>query len=142
MKTKINSQRKPLVGVGVMILKENKVLLGKRKGAHGEGTYGWCGGHLEFGETLEECAKREVKEESGLKVVSLKFLCLSNIVEYGKHYLDIEFIAKVKKGKVKVLEPEKRENWEWYDLNHLPAPLFRAVKLAIHSYLTGQVYNS
>ncbi len=43
--------KRPKVGLGVLIFKDGKVLLGKRKGAHGEGT--WCppGGHLEFGET-------------------------------------------------------------------------------------------
>lgn len=140
MKTILKEER-PLVGVGVMIIRNNKVLLGKRRGAHGENTYSWCGGHLEYGESLEECARREVKEESGLEVTSLKFLCVSNIISYGKHYLDIEFLAKVKKGQPQVLEPEKREHWDWYDLDKLPQPLFKAVELAIHSYLTERVYN-
>ncbi|MBI4999432.1 NUDIX domain-containing protein [Candidatus Gottesmanbacteria bacterium] len=139
--TTILKEERPLVGVGVMIIRNNKVLLGRRRRAHGENTYGWCGGHLEYGETLEECAKREVKEESGLEITSLKFLCLSNMIAYGKHYLDIEFLARVRKGEPKVLEPDKRENWGWYDLDKLPRPLFKVVKLAIKSYHTGQVYN-
>ena len=46
------------VGVGVIIRKNDQVLLGERKGAHGEGTWAFPGGHLEFGETLVECSLR------------------------------------------------------------------------------------
>lgn len=129
------------MGVGVMIVKNGKVLLGKRKGAHGDGTYGWAGGHLEFGETLEECARREVLEETGLKVKSLKFLCLSNIIFYGKHYLDIEFLCDDFEGEPKVMEPKKREGWKWYDIDNLPSPLFKAVELTVKSYRNNKVYN-
>jgi ADP-ribose pyrophosphatase YjhB (NUDIX family) len=39
---------RPKVGVGVMVLKNGKVLIGKRKGAHGAGEWAWPGGHLEY----------------------------------------------------------------------------------------------
>jgi hypothetical protein len=56
----------PKVGVGVIIIKDNKLLFHIRKGAHGENTYGLPGGHLEFKESWEECAQREVEEETGV----------------------------------------------------------------------------
>ncbi len=132
--------KSPKVGVGVIIIRDGKFLIGKRKGGHGENTYGTCGGHLEFGETLEECATREVLEETGLKVKSLKFLCLNNIIEYGHHYVDIDFLAEVK-GEPKVMEPDRVESWDWYGKDHLPSPLFKAVELAIKSYFSKKVYN-
>lgn len=136
----INYDNRPLVGVGVMIIRDNKVLLGKRIGSHGDGTYGWAGGHLEFGESLEECAVREVLEETGVKIKSssLKFLCLSNILDYSKHYVDIEFLCKNFSGKPKVTESEKRENWKWYNMDKLPKPLFKAVELTIKAYKEGK----
>ena len=62
---------RPKVGVGVIIIKDGKVLLGKRKNAHGEGSWSFPGGHLEFNEELFDCAKREVLEETGIKIKNL-----------------------------------------------------------------------
>jgi 8-oxo-dGTP diphosphatase len=134
-------EARPQVGVGAMIVREGRVLLGRRKGAHGAGTYAWCGGHLEFGETLEACAIREVREETGLVVLSLKLLCVSNIIAYNKHYIDFEFLTEVEPGQPQVLEPDRIEGWYWYDLNNLPSPLFKAGELALQSYHTGQFYH-
>jgi len=136
-----NNHQQPQVGVGAMVIRAGKVLLGRRKGTHGAGTYAWCGGHLEFGETLEACARREVREETGLTVVSLKLLCVSNIIAYGKHYLDFEFITEVAPGQPQIMEPDKIEGWAWYDFDNLPSPLFKAGELALQSYRTGQFYN-
>jgi len=60
--------KKPKVGVGIIVIKDNKVLLGKRKNSHGEGSWCFPGGHLEFNESLENCAKREVLEETGIEI--------------------------------------------------------------------------
>lgn len=131
----------PQVGVGAMVMRDGKVLLGRRKGAHGAGTFAWCGGHLEFGETLEQCAIREVREETGLIVRSLRLLCVSNIIAYNKHYIDFEFVTEVEPGEPQVCEPDKIEGWGWYQPDDLPAPLFRAGELALQSWRTGQFYH-
>ena len=136
-----NNNTLPKVGVGAMVMREGRVLLGQRKGAHGAGSYAWCGGHLEFGETLEQCAIREVREETGLVVRSLKLLCVSNIIAYGQHYVDFEFTTQVEPGQPQVCEPDKIEGWAWYDIDNLPAPLFKAGELALKSLRTGQFYH-
>ena len=59
------------VGVAVIIKHQNTILLGERIGAHGANTWATPGGHLEFGESVEQCAIREVFEETGLKLLSL-----------------------------------------------------------------------
>ena len=115
------------VGVGIILLKGKKILLGKRKSPLGKGEYAGLGGHLEFGESIEECAKREAREEAGIEIKNIKFLCLSSLKKYkGKHYIDIGLKAEWVKGKPKVMESEKCEGFEWYDLNNLPDPLFAA----------------
>jgi 8-oxo-dGTP diphosphatase len=120
---------RPGVGLGVYIIKDGKVLLGKRKSAHGEGT--WCapGGHLEFGETWEECAQREVKEETGLSVKNLRFVGLTNdIFDESKHYVTIAMFADWKSGVPRVMEPDKCEKWEWFEWGKWPKPLFLATR--------------
>jgi 8-oxo-dGTP diphosphatase len=140
-RTVIETEPRPQVGVGAMIVRAGRVLLGRRKGAHGARSYAWCGGHLEFGETLEACAIREVREETGLVVLSLKLLCVGNIIAYNKHYIDFEFLTEVEPGEPQVLEPDRIESWHWYALDDLPSPLFKAGELALRSYRTGQLYH-
>lgn len=62
----------PQVRVGVLIVQNCRILLGKRKGAHGAGTWSAPGGHLEFGESIDACARREVLEENGLEIYDLQ----------------------------------------------------------------------
>ncbi len=132
---------RPKVGVGVMILDGNKVLLGKRKSSHGEGEYAYPGGHLEYMESFEECAKREVKEECGLEINNIRFLRLKNATEYKpKHYIDIALVADYVSGTPEVLEPNKCESWGWYDLDDLPNPLFEFCISAFESLKSGQNY--
>jgi len=133
--------KKPKVGVGIMILKEGKVLLGKRRGSHGEGEYAFPGGHLEYMESFEKCAKREVLEECGIEIDNIRFQFLANVVKYApKHYVHIGLMADWKSGEVEVLEPEKCESWDWYDINELPEPIFEMAKLSINSYKSGKIY--
>jgi 8-oxo-dGTP diphosphatase len=128
------------VGIGVMILKDGKVLLSKRKGSHGSGEYATPGGHLEYMESFSECAKRETEEECGIKIQNIKFLYVANLTKYApKHYVHIELIAEWKSGIPKVLEPEKAESWDWYDLDNLPQPLFETERLAVESYNYNEI---
>ncbi len=122
-----------------MILKEGKVLLGKRKNAHGAGEYAWPGGHLEYMESFEECAKREVREEAGIEVKNVRFLLLTNLKTYApKHYVDVGLVAEWESGEPKVMEPEKLEGWSWYDMNNLPQPLFSTIPSYLEAYATGK----
>ncbi len=131
----------PKVGVGVMILKEGRVLLGKRKGSHGAGEYSFPGGHLEYMESFEDCARRETKEECGVEIKNIQFQFLANVVKYApKQYTHIGLLAGWESGEPKVIEPAEAESWDWYDLNNLPQPLFEPCRLAIDSYRNGTNY--
>jgi len=122
-----------------MVMKDGKVLLGKRKSSHGSGEYAWPGGHMEYLESFEECAKREVKEETGVEIKNIRFLRLYNLKEYKpKHYVDIGLIAEWKSGSPKVLEPDKCESWGWYELEKLPKPLFATLPSYFEAYRTGK----
>lgn len=136
-----NKQNQVKVGLGLLIFKEDKVLLGKRKGAHGAGEYAGTGGHFEYMESFEESLLRETREECGIDITNIRFLCLTNVKEYApKHYVDIGFVADWKSGKPLVLEPDKLESWDWYDTDNLPKPLFGMLKNYFEALKTGKNY--
>ena len=131
---------RPLVGVGVVFVRDSQVFLARRRGALGGGSWGSAGGHLEFGESLEECARREAREELGLDVGELRYLCVSNIVAYGRHYLDVEFLGEIGSQEPRLTEPEAFDGCGWFPLHSPPEPLFQAMRYVIDSLLTGRRY--
>lgn len=129
----------PKVGIGVLVTKDGKLLLGKRKGSHGAGEYASPGGHLEHLESFAEASAREVEEETGLKIGPVRFLRVLNTTRYApRHYVDIAFVADWVSGVPEVKEPDKVESWDWYDLEALPSPLFGTLPTAIEALRTGQ----
>ena len=130
----------PRVGVGAIIVRQGQVLLGLRKGSHGSGTWALVGGHLEFGESVEQCARREVLEETGLEIQSLSHGTYSNDVFEGKHYVTLFVVARSEAGEPRVLEPEKCVEWKWFRWSELPEPLFQPLA-SIHGagYVPGGV---
>ena len=129
------------VGAGVVIIKDGKTLLTKRHGAHAEGTYGSIGGHVEFGESPTEAVKREAKEELGIEVGNLRFATCVNMVKYGKHYVDISFLADIISGEPTIMEPDRVESVGWYDLDNLPQPLFEPVRIVLEQIKSGVAYQ-
>ncbi len=121
------------VGTCVLLFnKQGEVLLGKRLSSHGSGTYSVPGGHLDKWESLHECAKREVEEETGIKLAyPMKTFYASDesYADLGKHYVTVFLMTKVDDTQVPVLlEPEKCESWDFYPLQKLPTPLFPAME--------------
>ena len=130
--------KRPKVGIGVVIIKEGKVLMGKRKNAHGDGTWSFPGGHLELNESWEDCSERETLEETGVKIKNIRFGIVTNDIfkKEEKHYITIIMLSDYDSGDVKIMEPEKCEKWEWFDWDELPKPLFIPVQ-----NLKEQKYN-
>lgn len=133
--------RRPRVGVGVMVTRDGKVLLGKRLGSHGAEEYAWPGGHLEWMESFEECARREVREEAGIEIANVQFVRIMNLTAYPpKHYVDIGLRADWVSGEPRVMEPGKCAGWDWYDFDHLPEPLLATEPSYFEAIRTGRVY--
>ena len=118
------------IGVAAFIQKVSggPVLVGCRRGSHGAGTWTVPGGGLEFGETIEECARREIKEETGLDVlkVSMPFAVTDDMyLDDGKHYVTVWVEATVADDAVPVnVEPHKCDGWEWHMARAIPEPHF------------------
>ena len=121
----------PQVGVCLCVRKGDKMLVHKRKGKHAPGSWAFAGGHLEFYETFEECAIREMREECGpLEVTWPVFWTAINtrFLEEGKHYVVVVMVCDWISGEPQVMEPKKCECWEWRSWNDLPAPLMQGLQ--------------
>jgi 8-oxo-dGTP diphosphatase len=120
----------PQVGIGVIVRRQGKVLLGLRQGSHGAGSWAFSGGHLEFGESLEETARREVAEETGLRIENVLAVTFTNdiFIKENKHYVTLFVVADSVVGEPQVLEPEKCKQWQWFPWNDLPQPRFLALQ--------------
>jgi 8-oxo-dGTP diphosphatase len=116
---------KPRVGTAIIITKGDKVLLMKRRGPHGTGTWSTPGGHLDFGETPETCAAREAKEEVGLEVVDIRFRSVTNDLfeASGRHYITLWMEGKPV-GEPFIASKREVEEIGWFAWDALPKPLF------------------
>lgn len=124
------------VGVGVIVINNNnQVLLGRRTGNHGHGTWAFPGGHLEYAESPFDCAMRETKEETGLIITNLKQGPWVNTVFEDSHYVTLFVSASHTHGTPVALEPDKCESWYWFEWSNLPRPLFKTVESFVHLHV-------
>lgn len=145
-------KQRPKVGVGIMILRDNKVLLGKRhddaekasSDLHGEGTWTMPGGKLDFQETLINGVAREVFEETGIKIdkSKTKIISVSDEIVPDNHYTTVGFLCQNFKGEPKIMEPEEITEWKWYNLDNLPEKVFLPSAKMIKAYLNNKIYNN
>ncbi len=114
------------IGTGIIITKGNQVLLIKRKGPHGAGTWSTPGGHLDFGEMPEQCARREAKEEVGVDVVEARFRAVTNDIfeEEERHYITLWMDCKILPQDPFIAAEEEVTELGWFAWDALPSPLF------------------
>lgn len=131
------------IGIGVMILNENKILLGHRSknkkdtgGIYEVDCWTLPGGKQEYYETFWECARREVKEETNLDIDNLELFSISDDIQPDRHYITIHIIAKKYSGELKIMEPTKEDEWKWFDFNNLPENLYTPSKKFIEEYIS------
>ena len=118
--------KRPSVGIGVIIRKGDQVLLMQRQNSHGAGTWSMPGGHLEYGESPQECAIREAEEEVGVLITDLTFCAITNdiFVEEGKHYVTIWMEGKYVSGEARVNSAREMSAVGWFSWSALPTPQF------------------
>lgn len=133
------------IGVGVMLRRDDLVLLGVRKNAHGAGQYSFPGGSVEGDETFAECASRETREETGIEIPPEAFAPWTftddPFPEIGKRFATLYFVADAPASAVALeqtdaagirfipgMEAHKCERWEWHRWSNPPRPLFRGLE--------------
>jgi ADP-ribose pyrophosphatase YjhB (NUDIX family) len=95
---------RPHVGVGILLIRDNKLLLVKRKFNPDAGFWSIPGGHLELGERTVHAAEREGFEETGFKVKVVKLAGIIDKIMYDKkgkveyHYILINYFVEQIEG--------------------------------------------
>ena len=122
-------QRSVKAGVGVLVWKGGKVALIKRTGSFGPDTWSPPGGHIEFGESALEAARRETMEEIGVEIGNLKVLGFIEDIskDYGTHYITIWVQSVWVSGELKAEDVEFTESG-YFDIENPPKPLFISFK--------------
>jgi 8-oxo-dGTP diphosphatase len=117
---------KPGVGVAVILMREDRVLLMKRKGPHGPGTWTVPGGHMDLGETPEQCGAREAREEVGVEVVDLRFQAITNDIfeSEGRQSITIWMEGRIQAGEPRIVSEEEGSEVGWFAWDALPQPLY------------------
>jgi 8-oxo-dGTP diphosphatase len=120
--------RPELVGVGVIVVRGDRVLFGLRRGAHGGGTWSFPGGHVDDGERPEASALRELEEETGLRAANPRLVGAGDDlfpegVRYRTYFVRVDWTG----GEPSVREPNACECWSWFSWDDAAAPLFLPV---------------
>ena len=127
----------PRIGVGIIITRGDEVLLVRRTGAHGSGTWSTPGGHLDWGERPEQCAAREALEETGVELHHVRFRGLTNdVFPSGPHYVTIWMEGEYLRGEPTAKALDEVSSVGWFRWDSLPRPLF----LPLENLLAGHGY--
>ncbi|MEJ0072501.1 MAG: NUDIX domain-containing protein [Candidatus Saccharibacteria bacterium] len=142
------AEKKVGVGFGVMLIRDGKVLLGRRHDdpekadslLNGAGKWTMPGGKLDFGETFEVGASREVLEETGITTGKLSVICVNQDIVETAHFITIGLMCKEFSGEPQVMEPDEITKWDWFDLNSLPTPLYFPSAKIFENYAKKKFY--
>lgn len=126
--------RGPLVGTSAIVVRHGAVLLGRRRGAHGAGTWSPAGGRVDPGEAPEQAAARELEEETGLIARAVTRIGWTNdvMVDDGLHFVTLHHLVDAE-GEPERREPDKVDGWSWHPWNDLPSPLFAPIAALVAS---------
>lgn len=136
------------VGFGVMLMRDRNVLFGRRHDdpvkadsvLRGEGTWTLPGGKLDYGESFEEGARREVAEETGIKLHSVRVIAVNNDKNEYAHFVTIGMFSDDFLGEATVMEPDEIVEWKWFSLDNLPSPLYFPSAKLLDNYRLGEFY--
>jgi 8-oxo-dGTP diphosphatase len=118
----------PLVGVSAVVVRGGLVVVGRRRGSHGAGSWAFPGGKVEPGEDPRDVVVRELDEETGLRAVRVEPIAwTSDLLTHGEdtlHFITLHHLVEVAPGEPVVREADKVEDWRWVACDDIPEPVF------------------
>lgn len=140
------STQRPYIGVGVLLWRGDRLLLGERVMADGSHCWQLPGGHLEQGESVSQCAGRELLEETGIVCSSPRLVGFTDrpFLVSGRHYVTLFVTGECPDDAEAVnLEPGRCAGWKWWRHDELPSPLFEPVVILLDqlSSAGGDLYE-
>jgi 8-oxo-dGTP diphosphatase len=131
----------PGLGVGLVILRDRKLLLYKRVRAPEAGHWSIVGGKVDHMEPAEQAARREAEEESGLEIGRIQLLGPTEVISEAdrQHWISLLYIADDIIGEPALTEPDKLSDFGWFNRRDLPQPLSAFAQAAI-SHLTSEQF--
>ncbi len=135
-------------GFGVLLVKDGKVLLGRRhpdpekadSAFRSAGEWSLPGGKLEWGESFEEGALRETLEETGITIKNPHVISVHNCKNEHAHFMTVGLVAESWVGEAQVMEPDEMTEWGWFDINDLPQPRYFPSFEVIENYVQKKFY--
>ncbi|MBY5365634.1 NUDIX domain-containing protein [Rhizobium leguminosarum] len=123
----------PGFGVGLVILRDAKILLYKRLRAPEAGYWNIVGGKVDHMEPAEQAARREAEEETGLVIGRIERLGMTEqIIDADRqHWISLLYVTRDIEGEPQLTEPDKLSDFGWFPLTNLPEPLSAFTKAAI-----------
>lgn len=131
---------RPYVACHVLVIRQHEnrgqVLLSRRLAGYGKGTLMAPGGKQRPDESLQECAARELREETGMRMLESRPVSWHSTRLPGKpRVISVGVLAEEYEGKPQRLELNQNTEWQWFDLDKLPMPLFGPAHISISHYV-------
>lgn len=107
----------PQIGVGAVVIRNGKVLLVKRGRPPSEGLWAIPGGRLQFGETLQQGAERELLEETGIVIRATNPIYIFDVLDKDEtggvryHYVIVDLAAEYVTGEVHASDDAVDARW-------------------------------
>lgn len=129
------------VGVGAILVDpQDRLFLAKRgeKAKNERGCWEFPGGSVEYGETLAEALRREMREEFGVEILVGDLLDVVDHIlpEEGQHWISPTYLCTIQSGLPRIIEPEKCSAIGWFALADLPKPLSVISQVNLEHYRT------
>lgn len=128
------------VGVQAIVRRERDLLMVQRSRGFGEGSWCFPGGHLEPGETIVECAVRELLEETGVHGEEPQVILVTDPMEIANYHMQIGVAMTSWSGDPVVVDPTECRAVEFIPLDNLPTDIFPPSQDVLRKLLAGVLY--